>query len=208
MVAQFSKPLYLEAAHFDNFVGGVDPAAQQHLATQTAWALLNRVRKAADPELVARVIEHAATHGVEEIAELWADARADTLAGVLWRLYLIRRAAQLLPQEIAAMFRAGQSEHSVESVVAAVAEPTTAEAVVAFCDSVLRGVFKGDFAAALERAWAYCRVLAVGAAVLADSRELDSAVHAQQLTMRGARYLEIGEELLRAAKLWRFNRLD
>lgn len=208
MTRQFSRPVQLDNATFDYFIGGADPAAQQQLAQATAWALLSRVRGGQDPQIVTKVLQHAAQNGVDDMAQVWERAYPLSLAGVLWRLYLVRRAVTVNAAEITQMFRAGKSENSVEVAVAGVVDPESPAAITAVCEQILRGVFAGDFGAALDRAWGFCRVLAVGAARLADERDLDNSEHALLLTKRGARYQQIAGELQAAAKLWRAGKLD
>lgn len=208
MVAKFSRPINLPASQFEYLPGGDDPSQQHAVAETTAWALLHRVRTHPEPKIVARILQHAATSGVDDMAQLWQYASPKSLPGVLWRLYLLRRAAQINSKQIADFYRAGMHDYSVESVVAGVSNPATPESVVSVCEQILSGIFVGDFAVALDRAWGYCRVVAIGAAHLATQREQDDPAHAQLLTKRSARYLQISQELAAAAAAWRNGTLD
>jgi hypothetical protein len=78
--------------------------------------------------------------------------------------------------------------------------------VVALADAVLAGAFTGDFAVALERAAAFCRVVSTGWAVLADD-ETDPE-RAEQRTRRAAGLLRTGQQLELAARRWREGRLN
>nr|WP_233613157.1 hypothetical protein [Leucobacter edaphi] len=191
-------------ADFDWIIGSDEPGAAHRLAEETSWALLDRVRNVADPDVVARVIGLASGPGLGDIAELWARESEHSLAGVLWRLYLLRRAVASDPEGAADLFRRG-SEVSVtiDRVVAGAAEPVTTDAISALCDTILRGAFVGDVGAALDRASSYARIMALGAADLADSRDAYDDAHAAQLTTRALRYSKLAHELHGGARRWR-----
>ena len=77
------------AMHFESVEGGPDPAVLREAAERVAVALV-RGHGVADDALVDRVIGLAETEGLETLAELWSSAAPDTVAGSLWRLYLLR----------------------------------------------------------------------------------------------------------------------
>ncbi len=202
----------LAATVFDNMPGGTDPALQQELAERTAWALLGRVRdaeRAGDREGIERVIAHAADNGVDDIAELWSHAHSRSLAGVLWRLYLVRAAIGSKLGFVTTLYRlAVDTELSVNPAVVGISDPATPEEIEHLADEILRGVFVGDFAAALERAAAYCRVIALGSALHAEERAEFNADEARDLTARGLRYSIFGDDFQAAATAWRQGQLD
>ena len=68
-----------------------------------------------------------------------------------------------------------------------------------FFDPVLRGVFGGDLAVALERASAFCRVVSAGRADVSSGSE--AAEHAANL-------LSMADDLAASARLWRAEALD
>ena len=78
----------------------------------------------------------------------------------------------------------------------------------ALADSVLSGVFDGDLAVALERAAAFCRILATGAAVDADSVEPTDPVRGSRLTFGAASLVATADDLEAAARCWRADQLD
>jgi hypothetical protein len=88
-------------------------------------------------------------------------------------------------------------------VVAGAAEPVTPVSIGELCDTILRGAFVGDLGAALDRAASYCRIMALGAADLADTRDVHDDAHAQQLTTRALRYSTMAQELHAGARRWR-----
>ena len=209
MSAEFHRPVKLPGSAFDYHVGGADPSDAHQVAQATAWALLHRVREGADPATVSRVLAHAANNGIDDIAEVWADSHRSSLAGILWRLYLVHTATAQNSQQHADLFQYGLSvSPSAEQVVAGLSTPITPEAMRDLCSTILRGVFSGDFAAALDRAWAYCRLISLGAAQLADQRETDSEEHARALTTKSLRYQELAADFRAAAALWRAGKLD
>lgn len=204
MTTEHHRPVLQPTTAFDWIIGSDDAGASQRLAQETSWALLDRVRRVADPEVVERVVNLAATEGIDDIAELWADSSAHTLAGQLWRIYLLRRIVHADPGGTAELFRHGQAASvTIDPVVAGVADPISPDSIAALCETILRGVFNGDLAVALERAASYCRVMALGATHIADERDLVDEEHAGELTTRALRYSSIAAELHAGARRWR-----
>ncbi|CAG7622828.1 hypothetical protein ACFPZL_08205 [Leucobacter soli] len=218
MARDHRRPLLQPTANFDWIIGSDDPGAAHRIAQETSWALLDRVRGSAgagpgttgaDPALVDRVVKLAAGSGIDDIAELWADAGQHSLAGQLWRIYLLHRIAEGDPEGTADLFRIGQeNSRSIHPVVAGVAEPVSPDSISALCDTILRGVFAGDLAIALERASSYCRIMALGAASLADDRDPLDAEHAGRLTTRALHYTSFADDLHAGARRWRDGTLD
>ncbi len=209
MSREYQRPVLQPTSSFEWIIGSDEPGAAHRLAQETSWALLDRVRSVADPGVVDRVVAMAAGHGIDDIAELWASAGAHSLAGVLWRLYLLRRIVDSDPEGTAELFRAGQVVSvTIDPIVAGPAEPVNPASIAALCDTLLRGVFRGDFAVALERAASYCRVMSAGAAAIADGRDAFDDEHAAQLTTRALRYSTFAEELHAGSRRWRDGTLD
>ena len=93
----------------------------------------------------------------------------DSLAGCLWRLYLLRSWVYADPAASPREFEAGRARAQVARVVAGVADPPGPDELKAMVDEVLRGIAGGDFADVLFRAAAFARVVATGrAATQAD----------------------------------------
>ena len=67
----------------------------------------------------------------------------------------------------------------------------------------MRGLFEGDFAVALERAAAFCRVQSSGATHLADDYEATESDRASAFTRRALRLSTYADDLTTAAGLWR-----
>lgn len=198
------RPVLQPSADFDWIIGSDEPGAASRLAEETSWALLDRVRSVADPVIVERVVGLAAGPGLGDIAELWSGESEHSLAGVLWRLYLLRRAVSADPDAAADLFRRGAAVSvTIDRVVAGAAEPVSPDGIAALCDTILRGAFAGDLGDALDRAASYSRIMALGAADLADSRDEHDDAHAAVLTKRALRYSTLAQELHAGARRWR-----
>jgi len=190
----------------DTFVGGLDPALRVEAAHSTAAALVRHGREGGDSGLTARLAAFADENGLEEIADLWANCPPDTLPGALWRVYALRAGIRRDPVGMARAFDEGRRRAPVDEAVAGVGEPPGPQEVEALADVVLAGAFTGDLAVALERAGAFCRVVATGWALQAD----DEPDHpsADRLTRRAADLSRTGGHLVAAAFRWRAGDLD
>ncbi|WP_449277627.1 hypothetical protein [Leucobacter sp. GX24907] len=209
MAREHQRPLLQPSSDFDWIIGSDEPGAASRIARDTSWALLDRVRSQSDPDIVERVVGLAASEGIDDIAELWASADAHSLAGALWRLYLLRRVAAVDPAGTADLFARGvDTAVTIDPIVAGAGDPVSPASIVRLCDTILRGVFQGDLAGALERSASYCRVMLLGAAALADDRDAHDDEHARELTTRALRYSAFAHELAAAARRWREGSLE
>lgn len=213
--------------------GGVDPALIDEMAYLTAEVVVYRGRAEGDPEVLDRLVTLVDREGIEAVAHLWATAPATTLAGALWRMYLLREWVRSKPDVFALHYRLGSEHAQVAHVVAGVAHPPLPDDVVVLADQVLSGLFVGELDVALVRAAAFCRVVAVGATHDADSidgfgvrsfetpadagsgNHATSGNHASRVQaqtrhlVEAARSLAVmASELEEAGTLWRRNRLD
>ncbi len=204
MPEQFHRPVRRPSESFDNLVGSADPAEQSRIAHATASALLERARTDETGESAERLISFASEHGIDEIAELWAHAPARSLPGSLWRLYLLQIAIRSDPEATALLYERGRVElRSADAVIAGAPAPASPDELVALVDTILRGVFRGDFAVALDRAAAYCRVQASGATHTADDYEPTEPARASELTRRALRLSSYADDLAASATAWR-----
>ncbi len=202
------KPLPFSPADFEPFAGGTDPARVSEAAHLAARALVHSGRASNDPEITKRLVKLADKQGLEAIAEMWAASPARSLPGSLWRLYALRAATLQDPEGISVFFRAGQQKAQVANAVAGVAEPPGAGEITTMADAILSGAFDGEFDVALERSAAFCRVVALGQATLAEERESTHAEHSAALTKKARQLVRTAEDLESAAKLWRAGDLD
>lgn len=195
------RPALFGPAALDTFDGGNDPAALAEAAHTTAGAIVDAGRRADDPELTSRLVRLVDDHGIDTIADLWADRPARSLPGALWRLYVLREWVRRDAIGAAADYATGRVLAEVADVVAGVAEPPGPQEVRALADAVLTGVYAGDLDVALERAAAFCRVVAAGRAVRAD--DLPDPAASTDLTRRAASLQQTAEDLDAAARAWR-----
>lgn len=208
-MADFHRPTRFSGSKFDTYHGADDPAETSRVAHETAAALLARVRADPDPQVVDRLVGYTDDNGIDAIAELWSRAAARTLPGALWRIYLLRLLIRQSPDETSYVFRRGTEVlHTIDPVVAGAAIPTGPAEIIQLADRILRGVFEGDFADALERAAAFCRVSATGATSIADDLEPTEPHRSSELTRRALRFSQFAEDLVAGARLWREDALD
>lgn len=184
------RPMTPGGGFFEALVGGTDPALVSEAADRAAALFVRGARDSEDAEVADRLLHLAETEGIETIAEVWAGAPADSLAGCLWRLYLLRSWVYADPSGVARQFEAGLRSAQVARVVAGVAEPPGPDQLKAMVDEVLRGIAGSDFADVLLRAAAFARVVATGRAatgssatdvqrMLQLSEQLESAGHVE-----------------------------
>lgn len=208
MPAQFPRPVRRPSSSFDNIVASSDQAEARRVAHATASALLTRARADDSGESAERLIAFTGDHGIDDIAELWSAAPAVSLPGALWRLYLLQLAIHTDPPLSALLYERGRVElASADAVVAGAPVPASPDEIVDLIDTILRGVFRGDFAIALERAAAFCRVQVSGATHVADDYETVAPERATRLTARARRLHTFANDLVAAAGLWRVDGL-
>lgn len=200
----FHKPVRRPAELFDRLFSAEDPAEVSRVAHATAVALLSRVREEPADAVVDRLIAFTDEHGIDTIAELWSRAPAKSLPGALWRLYLLQLMVHDDARSAALLYERGRvCLATADHVVAGAPTPAGPDELVSLSDSILRGVFSGDFAVALERAASFCRVEAAGAADLADDHDRTEPERATAFTTRALRLTTYAEDLSAAAALWR-----
>jgi hypothetical protein len=204
------RPVKRPASAFEAFEGGLDPAVSMRIAHDSARALVHRVRTSDDPDLVERMVAYTDEHGLDTLAELWSRSGARTLPGALWRLSLLRALIRGDPQGSALLFQRGSEVLATADVVVAGAESPTGPAEIrVLADQVLRGAYEGDFAIALDRAAAFCRTAAAGAADLADDADLAADdPRAAEFTTRAARLASSARDFTACARLERAGSLD
>lgn len=184
------------------------PAETTEVAHQTAAILVGTGRSAHDPEVTTRLVGLVDDLGLSTVADLWAARPARSLPGALWRLYALREWVRRSPEQASREYAAGIRFTDVAHAVAGIAEPPGPEELQRVADQILAGVFAGDLAVALERAAAFCAVIAAGRAELAHDRDDLDPASASDLTRTGAALLATGEDLRACANLWRAGDLD
>lgn len=200
----FHKPVRRPAELFDRLFSSDDPAEVSRVAHATAVALVSRVRDEPADAVIERLVAFTDEHGIDTIAELWSRAPARSLPGTLWRLYLLQLMVHDDPRTAALLYERGRARlASADDVVAGAPSPAGPDELVELSNAILRGVFSGDLAVALDRAASFCRVEAAGAADLADDHDQSEPERATTFTTRALRLTVYAEDLTSAAALWR-----
>ncbi len=184
------------------------PAEVTEVAHQTAAILVGTGRAAHDPDVTARLVQIVDDLGLSTVADLWSARPARSLPGALWRLYALREWVRRAPVQASREYAAGIRFTDVAHVVAGIAEPPRPEELQRVADQILAGVFDGDLAVALERASAFCAVVAAGRAELAHDTDVADPEGASGLTRTASAMLTTGEDLRACASLWRSGDLD
>ncbi|CAN5214536.1 hypothetical protein BH11ACT3_BH11ACT3_23850 [soil metagenome] len=209
MADDFRKPALFGGSEFEAFAGGEDPATVLRAAHQSAQLLLSRARESDDPEVLDRLVHYTDEHGLDALAELWARSSPHSLPGALWRIYLVRVLIQQDPGGVALLFQRGTEVlRTIDPVVAGAPTPAGPAEITELAEMILRGLFQGDFAIALERAAAFCRVTAAGASSVADDQDEASPDRASELTTRALRLTTTADELAACARMSRAGTLD
>ncbi|WP_203336194.1 hypothetical protein [Nocardioides limicola] len=186
MTREHHRPIRAESEFFEGLEGGHDPAQARAAADLAATVLVRGARATADPGVAERLQRLAETEGLETLAELWSGAPAESLAGCLWRLYVLRSWVYGAPDLAAEEFSAGRHRSDVARVVAGVPDPPHPDEVRTMIDEVLRGIAEREFADVLFRAAAFAHVVAVGRArtghdgaerLLTVAEQLEAAGH-------------------------------
>lgn len=197
-MADFDKPALPGAGLFEAQPDDrPDPAEVTAAGHRVAHLLVRGPRDRDDADLVERVLHLADSEGLSTIAELWALASPDSLAGALWRLYVLRTWVHREPVRAAHEFAIGKSYAPVQEVLAGVVEPPSPEEVVRLVDIVVRGIVGEHLDITLDRAAAFAHIVGVGRGQCEDGDALS-----------GARLVETARDLRHAAELERSGALQ
>ena len=186
----------MEAAITDPAELVMDPAEMSAIAHATASVLLSKGQSSEDARARDTLVRFADEHGLDTLADLWSQAHPLSLPGALWRVYLVRAVIQHNPGDAAELFQRGVEDlPTIDPIVAGAPDPLSAADFSRVLDDILRGVFEGHLAHALERAAAIATAVSAGAIslALADDDE------ASYLTSRSLRWSVIAEELEKCA---------
>ncbi len=209
MAENFHKPTQYSGDKFDEFEGGEDPAQIMRVAHDTAHALIARARENDDPVVLERLVAYTDAHGIDALAELWARSSPRSLPGALWRIYLLRVLIRQDATGTSLYFQRGTEVlATIDVAVAGAPMPTGPDEITELADQILRGLFRGDFAVALDRAGAFCRILSAGCTSIADDSDPINPERATELTTRASRLSLTADEFSAAARLFRSGNLD
>ncbi|KJY52842.1 Uncharacterized protein JF68_12930 [Bifidobacterium coryneforme] len=206
-----SRPGQLDPSLAAQLTGGMDPQQVSEMSHVSAASLLDKVHHTEDPEVVERVLTLVDREGVDLIAELWSDTDPDSLPGILWRLYMLRSWMRRDADGISRLWRLGEPTDTAASAIAGVDSAPEADNIARTADSILSGAFTGDFAVALERAGAFCDVIARGikASVRRSTGTAETKSEQDEAALRTASSLNgTARDFLHGAALWRRGRLE
>lgn len=213
----YRRPAPLDPGSMDSFgADRLDPAVISEIAHETAAILVHTGRAATDPGTTERLVALVDELGLPTVAELWAQRPARSLPGALWRLYLLREWVRRDPVGASNDFAEGVRHADVAAVIAGASTPPGPDAMRALSDEILRGVYDGDVAVALERAAAFCAVVAAGRASR-DPEPPRPGPRGRELTVEevGARHarsaaavLAMAEDLSACGRAWRRGDLE
>ncbi|NLC97960.1 MAG: hypothetical protein GX678_02630 [Actinomycetales bacterium] len=206
-MGDFAKPLVIGPDFFDAIDSGVDPAEIAAAGNRVAQLLVRGPRVSEDEMLVERVLTLADREGLCSIAELWSTALPDSLAGALWRLYLLRAWVHNEPSRAAREFTAGRTWTPVDEVLAGVQDPPGPREVCILADDVIRGVLRSDVDVAFDRAAAFAHIVAVGRAHLAHE-DHDNSGDSRQDALSAVKLMDAAKHLRHAARLERAGKLS
>lgn len=188
---------YADLTAFIDAAGGMAPSSRAELAAATA-AVVVQAGRGPDTDEDDRFVGLADRVGIDTLAALWHDSDPVSLPGALWALYLLRQWFHSSGEEVRRLWQAGEPLAPADAVVAGVAEPGDVDAVRVVADRILGGVYRGDFAVALERAASVFRVVAAGRRSLAGDDERGRVE--RDLADRNDR---VASDLSTAARRWR-----
>ena len=202
------RPLFFTDREFQAYEGSPDPADVAALAHETAAVLVGTGRANEDPEVTRKLVALTDELGLSTVAELWSARPAVSLPGALWRLYTLREWVRRDPERASSEYLAGVRHAQVSHAVAGAADPNGPKEIRVLIDSILEGVFTGDLAVALDRAAAFCQVVASGRAELAARHDGHDERAAACATKSAAALSDTARDLTRCASAWRVGLLD
>jgi hypothetical protein len=175
MARAFKKPTLPGSALFESQSASADPAEHSAAGHRIANLLVRGPHDDSDGELVERVLHLVDNEGLAVVAELWAHASGESVAGVLWRLYLLRTWVQRNPEQAAREFGAGRIYAPVQELLAGMTDPPGPAEVSTLLDTLVRGIVTTDFDVVIDRAAAFAHIAGVGRAQLDEGDERSAA---------------------------------
>lgn len=221
MTRQFHRPARLDPEAAENIEGSQDTAVASELAHLTAQALVGGFTSASGeadgrapheetgPFSRQGVVRAVASHGVDDVAELWADSPATTLPGTLWRLFLVREWIRRDPALVERRYATTVDLTGADVAARARAEAALAQARPAPSSAQVREAIDGVLAGQVEGAVPaitgllsvvaqFLRALAAGSSPVWIEDDADAL--ADRVTRRDSALLATAEELEEAAR--------
>lgn len=200
-------PWRVEASEdIDEAIWRSHPERKAALARDTAQLIVGRSRDDSLPaDSAKRIRDFIEGGGLDDVALLWRDAPATSLAGALWRLYRVREGILAAPEEVARLVSLGHASlDTIDPIMVGLDDPVTPDGVTGLIDRVFFGGLEGDLATALIRAGALAKVIARGLLDLPET-ENDTAHH---LATSSLAWGVVGAELAEAGALEALSQLS
>ncbi|WP_077138391.1 hypothetical protein [Flaviflexus massiliensis] len=196
------RPAQIDPEQVEYLTGEPDPAFSSELAHVSAQALVpTDSRQNIDDDVRERVLELIASEGIDLVAEAWVRAPADTLAGAMWRGYLLAEWIRREPSDVARRYAASVAMQGEEQD----ALPGNPDSIRARWVAVFEGIGAGDFQSLLHDSARFASFLGDLDAVWIAS---DNHALATQVTRRNEALLVTARELAEATVLFADGRLD
>lgn len=196
MGRKFRRPAMLGPERAEEIVGDTDPAEETEIAHTSAWALLGVPEGDFDAEHVQRLKKSVRAEGVDIVAGFWDRSSPITLAGALWRIYLLWQWNELDPEVVTARYLEG-----LEALGEDAPELPPLGGVLMAIGVVLSGSVNEDQVAPVFEATAQAmEVMAAGVQYGPRWIETDDHQLAHPVTRRADALLSTAQELRESAR--------
>ncbi|OKL46565.1 hypothetical protein BSR29_06980 [Boudabousia liubingyangii] len=193
------RPAMLDPEVAEQIPGDEDPAITTSAATTSAHALLGESDEEFTAEQVQQLAHVIQTEGVDTVSALWARSSAGSLAGQLWRLYLLKQWYDREPETIYARYHDGQKSLS-EYLAKTGRHLPGLETTMQRIGDLMAGKGTSNLAALLAAAGTLMRVLAAGVCCGPEWITDDHDELADQVTTRAGALIKTSDELLAGAR--------
>ncbi|MEZ7897950.1 MAG: hypothetical protein QMB98_03970 [Flaviflexus sp.] len=198
------RPAQIDPEQVEYLTGEPDPAYSSELAHVSAQALVpTKTRQNIDDDVRERVLDLISNEGIDLVAEAWVRAPSDTLAGVMWRGYLLSEWIRREPADVQRRYAASAAMHEAEEKKEILV--SSPETIRARWVSVFDGLGADDFDSLLLDSARFAAFLGDLDPVWIAS---DNHALATKVTRRNEALLETAKELALGAKLFDDRRLD
>lgn len=197
---KFRRPAMLDPQQADNLVGEDDIAISLGLAHDTAAALLHSNPGNVEEENFRQgVLRVLAQEGPDLVSELWDKAPADSLPGVLWRLYLLREWMRREPRQVEEFWECWSVPSDLLqqklSALPHMLQPLEPTDIYGKIDDLLLGNISTDLADLLAEVVVFLQALALTRAQQASWIKDDKHALAFTITRRAAAIWKTAEEI-------------
>lgn len=204
---KFRRPAALTPKEAEDIIGDIDPADEAEVAHTSAWALMGVPNADFDATDTERLRTAVRARGVDIVADLWARSPDFTLAGALWRLYLLWQWHQADPDVL--MERYDEGLAALEQEGRDLSKLPTLEETIRAVGGVLAGyATEDDLPPVLDASATVMRIMAAGVTSGAEWIGDDDHHLAHPVTRRPEALLATAAELEESAQQARIGNLD